>query len=999
MVLISDSLGLYVSPNCVLAGHGNQAVLYSSNKKLKLPTGLRRGKVHGFAVTPVGSSQDLVLIFSENEYSIILHTRSNDTNPFKLLYEGETKDWINAAKFLGDKQTNNKKTFVLHMAHSALLYLEFDLTATAECRALGLARCSDSSILYCTRLHGECFEDLAIISGNAFGELLLWQPQNAIDAKAESPVKTYPVLLRLQAHNGVIFSIDFNMASQLLVTTSDDRSVKFWKIQKLESWQGSTVKPMYSCFGHSSRVMCAVIFEVDGQAYVASGGEDSFVCVWSLSGDLLLKRRQHFGSPIWRIGFRAEDNTLYSTSSSGNLAAESLEELFCGHRSAPAANILSEISGAATDEFIRNVRFLSGQLIVGLSSANQLYYMRVTQDNWQLVDSDFPTYKRTVLEVSGDIIATCGHRRITIYRHNAQHNVFDQLFDGETGLTGTIRSFHFLSKDLYLVSDDLGKCVSLKAHDLSLDSPIELGNYREAWLTAALLISERYLLLGDRRGHVMLYQRCSNNNTFSLKATLKHLHGKMGTNFFKLLRADEDAAHVLSGGHEPLLKYLHLELAECTLTIGQRESIPLSWVEACPRRDVMLGFNDNHIVAWSRRYDVLAQLACGGGHRCWDYLLSDDDILAILFVKRKRVFLYRHPLYNRIAKDMAKLELNSWHTRNCNSARLLPHKGDNKGAHPLIVSAGDDNIIKLSKVIDGTVLRCAEVHSHVSTVRCLQAHRLASSRNSTTWLIFSVGGRSRLCINQLAVSSADNECQVTELCTHILQKSSTVEARLMAIDIVQEEASHFSLYVAVADGEIRHYRWHLNKPSELHLQTVVDIERCPLTLQWIKSKALVLITTTSGEIYAFERTLATKCLQLRLHMAGINAIDTCMDDKQPQRLHILSGGDDENIKYTVLDLDSMTVEYKTEFLHLHNAQVNALSIQGSAATNESGESEMYAFTCGIDQQIFRIDLRRREYRRIGHTSIADIKGMLIDDNQRHMYFYGSGFEIVEINSC
>ncbi|XP_017036537.1 tRNA (34-2'-O)-methyltransferase regulator WDR6 [Drosophila kikkawai] len=991
MVLISDSLGLYVSPNCVLAGHGNQAVLYSSNKKVKLPTGLRKGKVHGFALSPVNHLQDLVLIFSENEYSIILHSRSKANDQFQLVFEGETKDWINAAKFLLGDNAKDKKTFVLHLAHSALLYLEFDLTSHADCRPLELARCSESSILYCTRLHGERFQDLAIISGNAFGELLVWQTQSPIDAKAGAFVKTYPLLLRLQAHNGVIFSIDFHMTSQLLVTTSDDRSVKFWQIQKVEGWQTAKIKPLFSCFGHSSRVMCAVIFEAGGQAYVASGGEDSYVCVWSLCGDLLLKRRQHSGLPIWRLGFREEDYTLYSTSSSGNLAAESLEELFGGHKS--AAHMLSHIDGAATDEFIRSVKFLGDQLIVGLTSLNRLYYMRVSQDKWQQVDRDFPTYERTVLEVSGHIIATCGQRRMTIYRHNARDNAFDRVFDGETGLTGTIRSFHFLSKDLYLASDDLGNCQSLKAHDLSLDSPVELGKYREAWLTAALLISERYLLLGDRRGHVMLYCRCSHQNTFSLKATLKHLHGKMGTNFFKLLRADEATAYVLSGGHEPLLKYLHLGLAECTLAVGQRESVPLSWVEASPRRDVVLGFNDDHIVAWSRRYDVLAQLACGGGHRCWDYRLADDDGLAILFVKRKRVFLYRQPLYHRIARDMAKLELNSWHTRNCNSARLLAHGEESQ---PLIVSAGDDNVIKVTKVVADTLLHCAEVHSHVSTVRCLQALRLASSRNSTTWLIFSVGGRSLLCINQLTVNAGDNQCLVTELCTQALQKSSSVEARLMAIDVAQEEAAaYFSLYVAVADGEIRHYRWHLDTPSEPLLQSAVDIEGCPLTLQWIKSRGIVLITTTGGEVYGFDRTLTTKYLQLRLHVTGINTIDTCLDARQPQRLHILSGGDDENIKYTVLDLDSMTVAYKREFLDLHNAQVNALSIHCSEGESEA-ESAMFAFTCGIDKQIFRIDLRTHEHKRVGHSSIADIKGMLIDKQRRQMYFYGSGFEIVEL---
>lgn len=601
-------------------------MLYSAHRKVKLPTGLRKGKVHGFALSPINHLQDLLLIFSENEYSLILYSRSKENDQFKLIYEGETKDWINAAKFLDDNADKDKKAFVLHMAHSALLYLEYDLKSNADCRPLELARCSESSILYCTSLHGNRFEDLAIISGNAFGELLAWQTQNAIDSRPGTFVKTYPLLLRLQGHNGVIFSIDFDMASQLLVTTSDDRSVKFWQIQKSGNWKTATIRPMFSCFGHSSRVMCAVIFQIGkieifallhesilcflgGQAYVASGGEDSYVCVWNLRGDLLLKRRQHFGAPIWRLGFKIDDNTLYSTSSSGNLAEQNLQELFNGHKEA-AANMLSDID-ASTNDFMRNVKFLNDQLIVGLSSLNQLHYMRVSEDSWQIVDPDFPTYKRTVLEVSGDIIATCGHRRITTYTYNADLNSFDQVFDGER-LTGTIRSFHFLSKDLYLVSDDLGNCQTLKAHDLSLDSHIELGNYREAWITAALLISDQYLLLGDRRGHVMLYSRPSTADNFLLKATLKYLHGKMGTNFFKLLQVTADTAYVLSGGHEPLLKYLHLRLAECSLTLGQRESVPLSWVEACPRGDLLLGFNDNHIVAWSRQHDVLVQLACGG---------------------------------------------------------------------------------------------------------------------------------------------------------------------------------------------------------------------------------------------------------------------------------------------------------------------------------------------------------------------------------------------------
>nr|XP_016942460.1 uncharacterized protein LOC108019195 [Drosophila suzukii] len=991
MVLISDAFGLDVSPNGILVGHGDQAVLYSSKAKVEMPVRLREGKVRGFAWSSLSHLQRLLLLYSENEYSLILCTTSSEKEHFQLVYEGETKDWINAAVFLDDidSESAHKRRFVLHTSHSVILYLEYDLNTNADCKVLQLARCTDSSILYYTKLHGNSYDKLAIISGNAFGELLIWQTQFPIESQAETIMKTYPLLLRLPAHNGVIHSIDFNLDSQLLVTTSDDRSVKFWNIQKSGDWTTAKIKPIFSCFGHSSRVMCVEIVEMDGQMLVASGGEDSYICIWSLSGDLLLKRRQHFGAPIWRLGFSKDACTLYSTSSTGNLVGQSLKEVLNRTRNSPT--MLSNLGEA--NEFVRNLKFVTDEIIVGLSSSNRLYYTRIlpdsSQENKWLMVKDFPSYKRTVLEVFDGIIATCGHRRISLHRYNPQTNDFDQLFDG-IRMKGTIRSFQFLSRDLYLVSDNLGYCLLLKTHQLCIDSHIALFNNREPWITAALLISEKYLLLGNREGHVMLYYRSSTENDFQLKDTIKHLHGNMGSNFFKLLNLNDEYAHVVSGGHEAFLKYLQVRLTDCSLYVSQRESIPLAWVEASPSEDLILGFNDNHIVAWSRQYDVLLQLACGGGNRCWDFRLSDNQ-LCIAYVKQKRVLFYRNSLYNRVANEIKDIQPNTWHTRNCNTIRLLTHKNQ---SFPYTVSAGDDNIIKVTKVVNDSLFQCAELHSHISTVRCLQTHLYKSKEDSSTWLIFSVGGRSQLCISQLSIDMS-NKCHITELSTHTLQnvmetssKTSTIEARLMAIDIAQHsKEEYFSIYVAGADGNISHYIWNAEDPCQLNLKTFVDLKRCPLSIQWISGKEILLVSTSSGEVYGFDQELKTICLQLQLHVTGINTIDIYVDN---HLLHILSGGDDENIKYTVLNLDTKNVEYKTEFLGLHNAQVNALAIHCPTKTIEG--SEMYAYTCSIDRQIYKIDLKTHQYNRVGYTCISDVKGMLIDEYQR-MYFYGCGLQI------
>lgn len=63
---------------------------------------------------------------------------------------------------------------------------------------------------------------------------------------------------------GVIFSIDFNMDAGLLTTTSDDRSVKMWKIDQIDFGKNLYVKPIKSLYGHTARIFRSKII-VDGK--------------------------------------------------------------------------------------------------------------------------------------------------------------------------------------------------------------------------------------------------------------------------------------------------------------------------------------------------------------------------------------------------------------------------------------------------------------------------------------------------------------------------------------------------------------------------------------------------------------------------------------------------------------------------------------------------------------------------------------------------------------
>nr|XP_017086966.2 uncharacterized protein LOC108118686 isoform X2 [Drosophila bipectinata] len=959
-------------------GQGSCSLECSRKSKYVLPSRLRPGKIHGFALDSDNYPETIVLAYSENEFSLYTCNLNRKNNGFKLVYEGKTRDWINAATFFSETSKNSGQ-FVLHMAHSTLIHIKYAFTPNIHFNVSELAQCSDCSILYYSRLYGNSYDELTIFSGNAFGELLVWQPKDALNSKS-SMCKTYPLLLRIQAHNGVIHAIDLNLSSQILTTTSDDRSVKYWRVEKL-GMRDVRLKPMLSCFGHNSRTMCAIISKIGGFVYIISGGEDSHVCIWSHVGDLLYKRRFHFGAPIWRLGINNNSSILYTTGSTGNIVACNLNSVVKNQNN--FAYAFGDIN--LKNEFIRRIKFVKESIIIGLSNMNRLYYMQISDhfneaEKWILVN-DFPSYKCTVFEVSNDIIATGGLRRIAMYRFKGPR-IYEKIFDAER-MTGTIRSFIFLNENYFLVADDSGTCVLLKGNNLRLDSYIELWYPRDPCITAGLFISKNYILLGDRKGRVMLYSR-SNEKTFSCKKMLNYQEVKFGANFFKLLRLTTFDAYVMFGGHESVIKYIHIGLPECDLKVTQRINMPLSWIEACLGNDIILGFNDNHIVVWSRHYDVLAQMPCGGGHRCWDYFMN-NGIINIVFIKQRKVFFYKTSLFNPISKMIKNIKCNTWHIRNCNILRLLKHCE----AQTLIVSAGDDNIIKVTCFLDKASNQCAEIHSHVSSVRCLQVYKLQNTEN--TWIIFSVGGRSQLCISLFNINRF-KEFYVHELYTNTLQnmlKNVSQEARLMAIEIAKGALEDcFLLYIAGADGRICQYLWNLQKKTELKFQKVIYLKNCPIKLRFINGLDLLLLTTTSGELYGFNKTLSEKCFQLQLHETGINAIDTYVVE---HLLHILSGGDDENIKYTVVNLTNFTVEYKTEFIGLHNTQVNALSIHSPYKWNE--KSELLAYTCGIDKQIFEINLKTQKYVRVGFTCIADIKGLEIDNCNR-MYLYGSGLQIV-----
>lgn len=204
--------------------------------------------------------------------------------------------------------------------------------------------------------------------------------------------------------------------------------------------------------------------------------------------------------------------------------------------------------------------------------------------------------------------------------------------------------------------------------------------------------------------------------------------------------------------------------------------------------------------------------------------------------------------------------------------------------------------------------------------------------------------------------------------------------------------TEFNVYLASADGTIRLFRWHKDKPSNLHLLQIIDIKRCPLKLKYINDIGLLLVTTTSGIVYGYDKDLSLERFQYKLHSAGINSFDALIEGHY---LHILSGGDDECIKHSIIKLSDMNLKQITDVAGLHNAQINALTLKSYKSVGN--QTELVVYTCSMNKQILMTKLTTYQSSRIGFTCISDIKGMILYKN-KFLYIYGCGLQILEIKN-
>ncbi|KAF5190872.1 Wd repeat-containing protein [Thalictrum thalictroides] len=171
-------------------------------------------------------------------------------------------------------------------------------------------RCSEKTLLYSMRLWGTSIDSFKVASGTIYNEVIVWK----LDSERHNSSHTLEAMYlnRLSGHEGSIFRLAWFPDGSKLMSVSDDRSARIWKIEAVkkdsnnsEIVDGSDTAEL-TLFGHTARVWDCYISD----SLIVTAGEDCTCRVWGMDGKQLLLQKEHTGRGIWRCTYDPSSSLL-----------------------------------------------------------------------------------------------------------------------------------------------------------------------------------------------------------------------------------------------------------------------------------------------------------------------------------------------------------------------------------------------------------------------------------------------------------------------------------------------------------------------------------------------------------------------------------------------------------------------------------------------------------------------------------------------------------------
>ncbi|XP_065560001.1 tRNA (34-2'-O)-methyltransferase regulator WDR6-like isoform X3 [Artemia franciscana] len=855
------------------------------------------------------------------------------------------EDWVQTIKWSSDGSL-----FCLLAHNYAMSLFHNDLSV------INVFVCEEKCLLYSGHIEGEDVSNMVLFAGTVFQEILIWSPT------LQNSSATCRVLHRLKGHQGVIFSLAYCQKRQLICSTSDDRSIRTWKVDfsmcdSSFKWEDATIVPHLVLHGHSARVWRSLLLE----DVIVSAGEDSFICLWSYEGELLDKWQSHDGASVRCIDYSEDTKLLYSSGDDGGVFAWRIEE---------RKPFVSEKLGFPSNDagHPSNVIILpSGELLV--IDSNGIIFKKV-QNKWTQILNDFKVENATLVK-AGEKYFCLGKMVGDILFYFLDDLESDKLLSSIYLKEGVV-SLHWVDKQSIVVCGRHGILNLIMLNEstgiANIVAKLELPNSKERVSTVAAWITDTSnLIIGDRDGNISLYVDVleQTNSLLAPVCFFKHAHGKQGVSDVMCT----NSSTVVSAGRDSSVKKFHFDKETNTLVLLSEVHEKNGWISRFVQDDIQLGFYGNHFFIRTEGGErTMASIVCGGAQRSWDYHHTDGQLIdTFCFIKERALFKCN------INRDVfKKVAIKSgFHTKVINTATIV------KKTHGdfLLISGSDDTTIRLSLFSHSMLKWSKKFKFHRSSVRAVAVCSLGGSLQ----FLISGGGRAELCISKIL--DRGSEIELMQTCSHMLRglvaQGFDPETRYNDLKITDALKDSFVVYCSCSDGEIRKFFYSVPDQKLSLISHTNWHNHC--VLKTAIAQKYVFSTATDGRIATWDVDSFSREAPQQVyysHQSGVNDIDVFTVNND---LVVASGGDDGKIFAKVV---GSAKEWSRE--SAHSAQITGVRwLSASLLVSVSSDQRISVWKINNDNA-------QLEHVQTVCTTVSDIHGVYVLHPQ--ILVYGNGFE-------
>uniref|UniRef100_A0A8C3SNF3 tRNA (34-2'-O)-methyltransferase regulator WDR6 n=1 Tax=Chelydra serpentina TaxID=8475 RepID=A0A8C3SNF3_CHESE len=897
---------------------------------------LRNHRIHGIkerrSPSPEAEPRTLAVFGGKGLIVLELCARGKEVSLTELCQLCELHDWIWDLQWLAGS-TGTLTHVGLALGHNSVALYDY-----ASHRTLREVHCEEKCILYSAYLVGDSWDELVVVAGTVFNQLVVWRVADGSDEEARIKPQR-----RVSGHDGVIFSICYLKSKGILASASGDRSIRVWDVGDLQAPR-DPVRCLLVCYGHQSRVWSVRLLS----DYLISIGEDSACIVWNYNGEVVQSFRGHKGHSVRAVAVH-EARGWVATG-----GADTGVRLWHIRGPEPNGNGLVQLnfSPPHRNGSPKAVKLVDASRLLVMTDAGAIYSYNLASKCWALVMEDVNYQSYCLLEVvqlaKGIVLCAMGN----LTGHVKVFSLCCPTESEEKRLyEGKVHSLSWAacpggdpSRHVLFASGPGGVLLWLEVSCCSsgrVASVVEKCCYllpvcRHRWHTSvAFLPQEGVLVCGDRRGSLLLFP-CStalgsdsgNRPVQGPISLLFGLHGKLGVTSVTC-----QDGFVYSTGRDGCYRQLQVQDRRLQVLRKQKPCKGLEWIEqlhfAPDGNLLVLGFHASHFVLWSTRTnEKLHCVPCGGGHRSWSYgrwlasevfaYIKSGDIL--VYQSRcgpSRQHVLREPLHGRELTCVR--HVGTIRNRGCRPVDILVTSSEDMTANVIAVSESSRSLAPLAAIGD-----------HISSVRALAVASGSWREETADWsaVLFSAGGRAEIECYRLLLSCDHDArrgvaCQVIHVASHQLDEhwdrmrnkhrgcglgpdgelvpAMALERPAQKLLLVAESFHHQHCVLRVetfmhrvAGDRRRHFLCSAATDGSLAFWDITA------TLE----HAAAALELASGELQPF--ALGAPSLTVQAHSCGVNSLHVRQTAAGPYL--VASGSDDGSIHICLVAVDTALSE-------------------------------------------------------------------------------------------